>query len=71
MVIYIALTASIMLNIVLGALAFYLHKKPITTIQKTIDAQAILHDLTVPGGTSLVKIQRIDASDLFLVGDRS
>jgi hypothetical protein len=71
MVTYVALTASIMLNLALAALAFYLRKKPIVTIQKTIDAQAILHDLTIPGGTSLIKIERIDASNLFLVGDRS
>jgi hypothetical protein len=71
MVISIALGLSIAFNISLIIALIILRKKPKPLPdQLTKDARAILHDLTI-SGAALVRVERIDASNLFLVGDRS
>jgi hypothetical protein len=73
MVIEILLGVSLFANLILIGLALYYKsqkRKWLTeSVTKTQDALEVLHDLRLHG-QSLVRIERLDASDIYLKGTR-
>lgn len=56
-------------NVVLALDLRKAKKAPVPRETRTITAEEILHDLT--GGVALIKIERIDPSDVFLQSPRT